>query len=105
MKNNSNQTGREQVFEEDLVKEVLDDFKTRQQERKSFETQWELNMNFLMGNQYCSIGPSGEVEEYDKQFYWQEREVYNHIAPIIESRLAKLINMKPTMTVVPASGD
>ena len=34
MKNNSNQTGREQVFEEDLVKEVLDDFKTRQQEKK-----------------------------------------------------------------------
>ena len=105
MEKNSNQTNKEQVFEEDLVKEVLDDFKTRQQERKSFETQWELNMNFLMGNQYCSIGPSGEVEEYDKQFYWQEREVYNHIAPIIESRLAKLINMKPTMTVVPASGD
>ena len=93
MEKNSNQTNKEQVFEEDLVKEVLDDFKTRQQERKSFETQWELNMNFLMGNQYCSIGPSGEVEEYDKQFYWQEREVYNHIAPIIESRLAKLINM------------
>lgn len=95
----------DQVFEEDLVQEVLDDFKNRQQERKSYERQWELNMNFLMGNQYCCIGPSGEVEEYDKQYFWQEREVYNHIAPIIESRLAKLLNLKPTMSVVPASGD
>lgn len=92
-------------YEEDLVREILEDFKKRQQERKSFETQWELNMNFLMGNQYCCIGPSGEVEEYDKQFYWQEREVYNHIAPVIEARLAKLLSLKPNMTVVPASGD
>ncbi len=95
----------EECFEEDLVKEVLDDFKKRQEERRNYESQWKLNMNFLMGNQYCNIGPSGEVEEYDKDYFWQEREVYNHIAPIIDSRLAKLLNLKPTMTVVPASGD
>ena len=99
------QIKEQEIFEEDLVREVLEDFKRRQYERKNFETQWELNMNFLMGNQYCCIGPSGEVEEYDKQFYWQEREVYNHIAPIIEARLARLLTLKPNMTVVPASGD
>ncbi len=92
-------------FEEDLVQEVIDDFKKRQEERRSYEAQWELNMNFLMGNQYCVIGLTGEVEEYDKQYFWQEREVYNHIAPIIDSRLAKLLNMKPVMTVIPASSD
>ncbi len=96
---------KENFFEEDLVREVLEDFKKRQEDRKSFEAQWELNMNFLMGNQYCSIGPSGEVEEYDKQYFWQEREVYNHIAPIVEARLAKLLSLKPTMAVIPASGD
>lgn len=95
----------EEIFEEDLVNEVLEDFKKRQQERKSYEAQWELNMNFLMGNQYCCIGPTGEVEEFDKQYYWQEREVYNHIAPIVEARIAKLLSLKPTMTVVPSSGD
>ena len=99
------QIKKQEIFEEDLVREVLEDFKRRQYERKNFETQWELNMNFLMGNQYCCIGPSGEVEEYDKQFYWQEREVYNHIAPIVEARLARLLTLKPNMTVVPASGD
>lgn len=100
-----NEIQNENYFEEDLVSEVIEDFKRRQQERKSFETQWELNMNFLMGNQYCCVGPSGEVEEFEKQFYWQEREVYNHIAPVVEARLAKLLSLKPNMTVVPASGD
>lgn len=93
------------IFEEDLVQEIIKDFKKRQEERRSYEAQWELNMNFLMGNQYCTIGLTGEVEEYDKQFYWQEREVYNHIAPIIDSRLAKLLNMKPVMAIVPSSND
>lgn len=92
-------------FEEDIVKEVIEDFKRRQEERKNFEAQWELNMNFLMGNQYCDIGLSGEIEEYDKQFFWQEREVYNHIAPIVDSRLAKLLTLKPIMAVIPASTD
>ena len=100
-----NEIQNENYFEEDLVSEVIEDFKRRQQERKSFETQWELNMNFLMGNQYCCVGPSGEIEEFEKQFYWQEREVYNHIAPVVEARLAKLLSLKPNMTVVPASGD
>ncbi len=92
-------------YEEQIVKDVLEDFKNRQAERRSFELQWQLNMNFLMGNQYCDIGPSGEIEDEDKEYYWQEREVYNHIAPIIDARLSKLSNMKPSMTVVPASGD
>ena len=92
-------------YEEQIVNNVLEDFKNRQAERRSFELQWQLNMNFLMGNQYCQIGPSGEIEDEDKDYYWQQREVYNHIAPIIDARLSKLSNMKPSMTVVPASGD
>ena len=91
--------------EQELVKEVTDDFKKRSYERKPFDAQWQLNMNFLMGNQYCSIGYNNDVEEYDKQFFWQEREVFNHIASIIETRLAKLKTVRPTMTIVPASGD
>ncbi|MDD4110900.1 MAG: hypothetical protein PHS54_05075, partial [Clostridia bacterium] len=98
-------TNEEKSFEEDIVQEIIEDFKKRQEERRNFEAQWELNMNFLMGNQYCDIGLTGEIEEYDKQFYWQEREVYNHIAPIMDSRLAKLLTLKPTMAVVPASSD
>ena len=93
------------IYEEQIVSDVINDFKNRQAERRNFELQWQLNMNFLMGNQYCGIGPAGDIEDTDKEYYWQEREVYNHIAPIVDARLAKLSNLKPTMTFVPSSGD
>ena len=35
---------------QNIVNEVQKDFKSRQIERKSFEAQWRLNSNFLMGN-------------------------------------------------------
>lgn len=91
--------------QEDLVSVVLQDFKKRQNERKQFEATWKLCMNFLMGNQYCSIAPNLEVENNDKQYFWQEREVYNHIAPTLDIRLAKLQKVRPIMSVVPASND
>ena len=45
-------------FEEDIVTDVNNDFLQRQQARKNIERQWQLNMNFAMGNQYCSITQS-----------------------------------------------
>lgn len=90
---------------EQLVSEVLNDFKRRQNERKPYEANWQLCMNFLMGNQYCEVGYGGEVEEFEKQFFWQEREVYNHIAPTLDIRLAKLQKVRPTMSVMPSSTD
>ena len=91
--------------EQELINEIQEDFKKRSLERKAFDAQWQLNMNFLMGNQYCSVGYNNDIEEYDKQYFWQEREVFNHIASIIETRLAKLKTVRPTMTIIPASGD
>ncbi len=76
--------------ENSLVEETLKDFERRAQERKSYDSQWQLNMNFYMGNQYCDVGYGGFVQEVDKQYFWQEREVFNHIAPIIDIRLSKL---------------
>ena len=90
-------------FEEDIVKEVRQDFFARQQARKSIERQWQLNMNFVMGNQYTSIDSMGEIEDYTKQYFWQEREVYNHIAPIVDARVAKLCKVRPILSVAPAS--
>jgi len=90
-------------FEEDIVAEVKRDFLNRQEARRNIERQWQLNMNFVAGNQYCSITDMGEIEEYSKQYFWQEREVYNHIAPIVESRIAKLGKVRPTLNVAPNS--
>lgn len=92
-------------FHKNLVNEVLLDFEKRQQKRKSLEAQWQLNMNYLMGNQYCALNSSGDVEDYEKQFFWQEREVFNQIAPIMEARNSKLNKIRPKVTVVPFSNE
>lgn len=90
---------------EKIVKEVIDDFKRRAEERKSFDLIWQINMNFLMGNQYCNIGYGGQLEEQERQFFWQEREVFNHIAPIYDMRYAKLSKIKPEINIIPATND
>ncbi len=91
--------------ENNLVQQVLDDFEERVKARKSFDRQWQLNMNFYMGNQYCDVGYGGFVREVDKEYFWQEREVFNHIAPIIDIRLSKLSKIKPKMTICPATNE
>lgn len=88
-----------------VVKEVLTDFEERSAARKPFETQWQLNMNFYMGNQYSDVGYAGQVREVDRQYFWQEREIFNHIAPIVDIRLSKLSKIKPKITVFPATSE
>ena len=66
-----------------LAAEITKDYLKRRTDRRSVENGWKLNMNFLSGNQYCDVSPFGEVMEEDKQFYWQSRRVFNHIAPRI----------------------
>lgn len=90
---------------EELVASILEDFKVRQQERKCFENTWQLNINFFLGNQYCYISPTGEILDTGKQYFWQEKEVYNHISNLIEVRLSKLSRVRPSLTVVPFSDD
>lgn len=83
----------------ELVAEVREDFLRRQQARRNLERGWQLNMNFVSGNQYCDISPSGEIEEEDAAFYWQSRRVFNHIAPTIDTRLARLAKVRPSLNV------
>lgn len=89
----------EQRFYEDVVKEVTEDFINRQQERRQIEKQWELNLNYLTGNQYCEITAAGDVEETEKYYFWQSRNAYNHVAPVVETRLSKLTRNCPVMSV------
>lgn len=94
-----------QKFAQDLVKEVRADYERRREERKPLELQWRLNMNFYNGNQYAEITPVGDIEQYGKQYFWQEREVYNHIASIVEARMSKLNRLKCAVSVRPFSSD
>lgn len=91
--------------EEKLAAEVEEDFLRRQQERRGLERNWQLNMNFVSGNQYCTLGAKGEIEEEEKNFFWQEKLVFNHIAAIVDTRLSKLSRIRPVLTVRAASDE
>lgn len=94
------------VFQQDIINFVKSEFERRKEERMPFELQWQLNTNFLLGNQYCDINMEMQaIVELEKDYYWQERGVYNHIAPITETRLAKLGRVRPAFSVRPASND
>lgn len=88
-----------------IVEEVKLDYLTRREKRRSLEQQWQLNINFMMGNQYSYIASNGAIREDEKQYFWQEKEVFNHIAPVVETRIAKVCSNIPRVTVVPASAE
>lgn len=97
------QTGQ---FNEDFADYVNKEYKKRQSERKPFETQWRLNMEFVNGNQYLDINAgSGSIEEVPRMYFHQEREVFNQIATILETRIAKISRQKPLLKTRPASID
>ena len=91
--------------ENKIVQEVMADYIKRREERRNLEAQWQLNINFMMGNQYSYISSNGGIREDEKRYFWQEKEVFNHIAPIVETRISKICANTPTVTVVPASSD
>ena len=104
MKKTKKQTEKE-LAEKLLVEEVREDFFRRQQERKSLEAQWELNLNFYAGNQFCAVNGNMELASIQNKFFWQEHQSFNHIAPILDRRLSKLARIRPKMNIFPASND
>ena len=48
-------------FYEQIVNEIKEDFKKRQIERRKIERQWELNLNYVTGNQYCEISANEPI--------------------------------------------
>lgn len=92
-------------YEKSLVADILNDFEERRLQRKPFELNFSLCMNFAIGNQHSYISRFGEIEEDYKNFAWEQAEVFNHIAPILETRLAKLGRVRPKMHVRPVSDD
>lgn len=95
----------EKDLKDALAAEIEEDFLRRRAERRNLERSWQLNMNFVCGNQYCDLDGAGEIIEEDKKYYWQFRRVFNHIAPIVDTRLSKLSRIRPALTVRAASDD
>ncbi len=88
-----------------FIDEVYADFKRRQEERRLLERSWQLNVNFINGNQYCDVNGLGEIEQEDGGYFWQEKRVFNYIAPMIDTRCSRLSGLRPRLTVRAASED
>lgn len=90
---------------QEIVENVRNDYLARREARRSLEAQWQLNINFYLGNQYSYISANNNISDYDKQYFWQEKEVFNHIAPMVETRISKITRLNPNIDVMPASTD
>ena len=95
----------EELRRERLANEITLDFRARREVRRNFENTWNLNMQFVAGNQYCDVTPEGDLEDEDLQYYWQTRRVFNRIAPTVDSRVAKLVKSMPEVKAVPFSDE
>ncbi len=89
----------EEARRDALARDITRDFFDRQEERKALERGWQVNMNFLRGNQYCGVSPLGEIVDEEAAYFWQARGCYNHIAPTIDARLARLSKVRPSLSV------
>ena len=96
----------ETLYKEDIISKVLEDLQKRKNERQILEQQWTLNANFLIGNQYCEINTyRGDIEQLEPVYDWLERETFNQIAPLIETRIANLKKINYMMRVKPATNE
>lgn len=87
-----------------LVSFVDEEFTRRREERMPFELQWRLNIAFIEGNQFMDINPVAQIlQEIPKLYFWQEREPFNQVAPIIETRIARMSRMRPILKARPGT--
>ena len=97
---------KEAINEGELVSFVNKEFERRQRERVPFELQWKLNMAFIEGNQNYEIDQAlQDLAEPVEMGWWHQRECFNHIGPIIETRKARLSRMRPVLKTRPGTGD
>ncbi|MCH5213189.1 MAG: hypothetical protein J1G06_09245 [Oscillospiraceae bacterium] len=95
-----------ELFREDIISDALGRLEKIRAQRYPYEQQWILNSNFLTGNQYCDINIyRGEIEQLEPVYDWLEREVFNNIAPIVQTRIANLKQINFAMKVNPATNE
>jgi hypothetical protein len=94
------------LFKDDIISMLTSELQRRRAERLPLELQWQLNSNFYDGNQYCDINPAcNEIMQYPRCYEWEQREIFNRIAPLIETRVANLKKINYSMTVEPATNE
>lgn len=95
------------LFKEDVIAFVKEKLSERKNERIGLELQWTLNANFLAGNQLCDINVySQTVEQYPiAENDDMERNIFNQIAPLIDTRIANLKKISYSMRVNPRTNE
>ena len=92
--------------EKKTVAFIVAESNRRRAQRLSYELQWKLNTNFFYGNQHCDINSHRmTVENYQPVYDYLSREVFNRIAPLLETRLANLQTVRYNMTVLPRTNE
>lgn len=96
----------EPLYKEDIIMNLNEDLERRKADRATFDLQWVLNSNFLVGNQFCDINPaSGEVQQQDAPVDWLEMRSFNHVGPLVETRIANLKKLSYSMKVKPRTNE
>lgn len=95
-----------QLYKEDIIENILQELERRKTARSALDNQWRMNANFLVGNQYCDYNPySREIEQLEPVYDWLERETFNQIAPLIDTRIANLKKINYRMKVKPRTNE
>lgn len=95
-----------QLYKEDIIADIHQKLEKSRTDKLPLEQRWILNSNFLVGNQYCDINIyRGRIEQLEPVYDWLERETHNHIAPLIETRIANLKKISYLMKVKPRTNE
>lgn len=90
--------------ERETVQWIKNEVDKRRIERLYFELAWMLNMAFVEGQQYMYINNYiNSLFSMPSRYEWQQRDVYNQIAPIYETTMAKYSRINPSFQTIPQS--
>ena len=96
----------EVLYGDDIVGDVLKKLEERRDKKRWLELQWQLNANFLVGNQNCDINIAADsITQTDPSLDTDTFEVYNRIAPLMETRQALLSDLQYRMRVNPRTDE
>lgn len=94
------------LFKDDIISDVLEELEKRRTERAPLEQMWKLNARFLAGDQYVDYNThTGEIAQLPVVMPTVERDTYNQIAPLIETRTANLKKINYRMKVRPRTNE
>ena len=91
-------------FEQDVLSDMWGRFETRKKQRLNLELQWRLNMAFYNGDQFTEIHAGwGDIRTIPPATEYEERNVFNEIAPNIETILALMNKYRNNVRCRPSS--